>query len=345
MKLNKRQTKILELIRKAEKVGNDEIVKHLNNVSRVTVVRDLNFLINQGLIEKSGAGRGVFYKEKISQDFLKYIDIDQYFEKQVDQRKLAHETFNFDIFKKLQNNIFNSKELKELGKLNSIYRNKIKNLSKDLLKKEFERLTIELSWKSSRIEGNTYSLIDTEILIKENKQAAGHKKGEAIMILNHKKAIDYILNQSSNFKKLNIANIRNLHEILTADLDIERGLRKKPVGIVGTRYKPVDNQHQIKEAMEKFISAINKAGSAFEKAILAIAIISYIQPFTDGNKRTARILGNALLLAGNICPLSYRSVDESEYKKSLIIFYEQNNLRLFKQLFVEQFQFSVENYF
>jgi Fic family protein len=74
-------------------------------------------------------------------------------------------------------------------------------------------------------------------------------------------------------------------------------------------------------------------------------MISYIQPFEDGNKRTARILGNALLLANNACPLSYRSVNEGDYKKAILLFYEQNNINLFKELFINQFKFSVDNYF
>jgi Fic family protein len=74
-------------------------------------------------------------------------------------------------------------------------------------------------------------------------------------------------------------------------------------------------------------------------------MISYLQPFEDGNKRTSRILSNAILLANNFCPLSYRSINEADYKKGIIIFYEQNNLRYFKELFVEQFKFAVDNYF
>jgi Fic family protein len=74
-------------------------------------------------------------------------------------------------------------------------------------------------------------------------------------------------------------------------------------------------------------------------------MIFYIQPFEDGNKRTARIIANAVLLANNVCPISYRSVDETDYKKAAVLFYEQNSARFFKQLFVEQFKFAVDNYF
>ena len=89
----------------------------------------------------------------------------------------------------------------------------------------------------------------------------------------------------------------------------------------------------------------NTPKEPFSKAILAMVLISYIQPFEDGNKRTARLTGNAVLLAHNACPLSFRSVNEVDYKKALIIFYEQNNLRFFKELFMEQFKFSSETYF
>ncbi|MEK7166883.1 MAG: Fic family protein, partial [Patescibacteria group bacterium] len=89
----------------------------------------------------------------------------------------------------------------------------------------------------------------------------------------------------------------------------------------------------------------NNLKDPFSKALILILLISYIQPFEDGNKRTSRLIGNAVFLANNICPLSYRSINEADYKKAIILFYEQNNVRFFKELFVNQFQFAVENYF
>ncbi len=341
-KLTERQIKILDFIKKSGGTSNQEIKNYLKNISRVTIVRDLNFLLKNNLIQQEGEGRSVHYKEKIKQDFLRYIDVDKYF--QSDERKIKFKRFNFDIIKNLKN-IFSPEELAELQGLNKQYQERIKKLPDSIIKKEFERLTIELSWKSSRIEGNTYSLIDTEILIKENKEAIGHKKEEAIMILNHKKAIDYILDKKSNFKKLTLSKIESVHDLIIDGLNIESGLRKNPVRITGTQYLPMDNQHQIREAMEKIIQAVNKLPDYFSKAVFIMAMISYTQPFADGNKRTSRLLGNALLMADNICPLSFRSIDESEYKKSVILFYEQNNLRMFKELFIEQFKFAIENYF
>lgn len=344
MQLTKRQLNILEFIRKSGWAGNQEIKKYLNNISRVTVVRDLKVLLDNDLIEQKGKGRNVAYQEKTQNEFLRYLDIDEYFEVETDKRELKFESFNFDVLKNI-NNIFTSQEIKELQNLNKQYQERVKKLSPGALKREFERLTVELSWKSSKIEGNTYSLIDTEILIKENKEAVGHKKEEAIMILNHKKALDYISDRRSDFRKITVLKIESIHDLLIDQLGVEKGLRQSPVRIIGTRYLPLDNQPQIREAMDKVVEIINKLSDPFSKAFLAIVMISYIQPFIDGNKRTARLLGNALLMAGRVCPLSFRSVDEAEYKKSLIIFYEQNSLRAFKELFIEQFKFAVENYF
>ena len=345
-KITYRQNLIIDFIRRKNEVGNKEIREYLQEkigqLDRITIVRDLNFLLKNNLIQQEGEGRGVHYKEKIEQDFLRYINIDKYF--QSDEREIKFKKFNFDIIKNIKN-IFSQKELAEIQGLNKQHQERIKKLPDSIIKKEFERLTIELSWKSSRIEGNTYSLIDTEILIKERKEAIGHKKEEAIMILNHKKAIDYIVDKKSDFKKLTLGKIESIHNLIVDGLNVESGLRKNPVRITGTQYLPIDNQHQIREAMEKAIEAVNKLPDYFSKAVFVMAVISYIQPFADGNKRASRLLGNALLMADNICPLSFRSINETEYKKSVILFYEQNNLRMFKELFIEQFKFATENYF
>ena len=208
-----------------------------------------------------------------------------------------------------------------------------------------ERVTIELSWKSSKIEGNTYTLLDTESLIKEHKEAVGHTKEEAAMILNHKKALDHILGSKNKLKALSLRAIEDVHRLLVDGLNVNFGLRSRAVGITGIAYRPLDNKHQITEAMEKAVMEINKWEDAWSKALAALLLIAYIQPFEDGNKRASRLLANAGLLAHDVCPLSFRSIDETEYKKALTVFYELNNAALMKKLFVEQWRFAVRNYF
>lgn len=165
------------------------------------------------------------------------------------------------------------------------------------------------------------------------------------MILNHKEAMDFIFQNHRKFRRLNIAKVEEIHKIITKNLGVNFGLRKVPVGVISTDYKPLDNQFQIKEVLASFCERINDLTFPIEKALALIAKVSYIQPFEDGNKRTSRVLGNAILMAHNFCLLSYRSVDEVEYKKAMILFYEQNSIAYFKEVFIAQFKNAVERYF
>jgi Fic family protein len=348
MDLSQRQSKIFDYIQEKQSVKRLDVELFINSIddktSKITIIRDLDVLLKQNLIIKVGQARSTIYTASQTNEILRKYNVAEYFKMDSDSRKIKYPQFNFDIFNNL-NNIFTSNEILDLEKTNNNYRSKIEKLSPAILKKEFERLLIELSWKSSQIEGNTYSLLDTEVLIKDNIEAEGHKKEEAIMILNHKKALEYIFENGNYYKELTLAKVEELHAILVDNLSVTKGLRKSPVGIVGTNYKPLFNQHQIKEVVEKLIKKINSTENIIEKALITVLMISYIQPFEDGNKRTGRILANAILYANNYCPLSYRSIKESEYKKAVIIFYENNSLDYFKKIFIEQFKFAVDKYF
>ncbi|MBI5152174.1 Fic family protein [Candidatus Peregrinibacteria bacterium] len=345
--LNKRQDLILALLEKEKHLSISrlfaEIKTAYGKISKITVNRDLKKLIQSNFIVSKGKARSVFYELSPHYALIKPVDIEKYFEVETDKR-IIKERFNFEIFPVLKD-IFTKEESQRMKELNKKYQKNIRNMPANLLKKEFERLVIELSWKSSQIEGNTYSLLETETLIKEKKESKGHTKKEAMMILNHKDALDYIRKNKNDFKIISRAKIEDVHYFLTKDLNISKGLRKRTVGVIGTKYRPIDNQHQIREALEKTCSLINKEKNYFSKALLLSAMIAYIQPFEDGNKRTSRLTADAILMAYNSCPLSYRSVDDIEYKKAVILFYEQNNISYFKQLFIEQFEFAVKNYF
>jgi len=206
-------------------------------------------------------------------------------------------------------------------------------------------LGIDLSWKSSQIEGNTYSLLETEQLLNDHLEARGKKKEEAQMLLNHKIALDYIIENSDYFKEITVSKIEEVHTLLVKDLGIDPNIRETMVGITGTNYRPLDNKFQIKEALIEMCKLVNARYDIFEKTLLVLSLISYIQPFSDGNKRTARLIGNAILLSRGDCPLSFRSVDPIDYKKALLLFYEQNSLEVFKLLFIAQYEFAVNTYF
>lgn len=345
--LNKRQDYILTVLESKESRSVNELHKQVEDtlgpISRITLKRDLGHLFKLGFVVRQGKARGTAYQLSPHYNLIRSINPKSYFTIKTDERP-AKKRFDFEIFTYLKN-IFTPEERHMLKALDEEYQTHIKNLPLALVKKEFERLTIEFSWKSSEIEGNTYTLLETETLIQNQQEAPGHNKDEAMMILNHKTALDYIWNNRERFKKVSLAEIENVHTLLMNELGVTRGLRSSMVGIIGTTYKPLDNAHQIREAMEKMERVINGEPDFFAKAVIFMALIAYIQPFEDGNKRTSRLVGNAILMAHNSCPLSYRSVNEGEYKKAVILFYEQGNIAYFKKLFIEQFEFAVKNYF
>lgn len=345
-KKQERHIQIIAYIKDKENVSNSDILSFLGKkVERKTLQRDLSELEDRLLIRKKGSGRGITYSLSSSFNLLEDIDIEEYFHKNYENR-VVKEGFNFDIFKILENDVFTKEEA---AKLDNLQKQFIKNFSKydsqTLINKEFERILIEFSWKSSAIEGNTYSLLNTEALIKENIEDESKTKEETQMILNHKDAFNESIQNKDRFLELKYIDIEYIHSVLTKNLNITRNIRNTAVGITGTKYKPLDNAFQLKEVLQELTKLINKKTSFFEKAFLILLLISYIQAFEDGNKRTARMLSNAILLAYSSIPLSYRIVDIVEYKKASLLFYEINNLSYFKKIFIEQIEDAVSNYF
>lgn len=225
------------------------------------------------------------------------------------------------------------------------YERNIQQLSKSESRNELDRLAIDLSWKSSQIESYTYSLLETERLLKEKATASGKTKEDAVMLINHKEAIDFIVANPEYLVPLSVSSIEDIYRLLVKELDVEKNVRTRRIGISGTNYRPLENEYQIKEAMRDMCELINGKENVFEKALLALVLILYIQPFMDGNERTARIVSNGLLLHFNYCPISFRTVDSIDYKKAMLLFYEQNNISAFKKIFIDQFTFAVNTYF
>ncbi|NBC24419.1 MAG: cell filamentation protein Fic, partial [Bacteroidetes bacterium] len=266
--------------------------------------------------------------------------------KEIDERDIK-EGFDFHLITQIlpECSLFTASEQKKLDELQSRFAKNISELSEAEYLKEIERLAIDLSWKSSQIEGNTYSLLETEQLLKEKETASGKTKEEAVMLLNHKDAIDFVLENPAYLTPLSVTRIEDIHRMLTRDLGIKKNIRKRRVGISGTNYRPLDNEFQIREALSDMCNLVNTRKNIFEQALLTLVLLSYIQPFADGNKRTARIVSNAVLMSHEYCPLSFRTVNSIDYKKAILIFYEQNNIYPFKEIFVEQFEFAVNTYF
>ena len=343
----KKELEILQFLHFHPESSRNDIETGLNlTESPATLKRMLASLVEKGDVVVVGQGRATRYSISAQAQVTMKIDIETYFKKETDER-VIQSGFNFALINEVlpKVEIFTSDEMERLNALQNQFKQNLQGISDTEYRKEMERLGIDLSWKSSQIEGNTYSLLETEKLLKEKQTASGKTKEEAVMLLNHKDALDFILDNPDYLKKLSVRRIEDIHSLLVKELDVDKGIRKRRVGITGTNYRPLDNEFQIREALEDSCSLINAKENVFEKAILALVLLSYIQAFADGNKRTARITSNAILIANNYCPISFRTVDSIDYKKAMLIFYEQNNISAFKQIFIEQFVFAVEQYF
>ena len=320
-----------------------EMIKKGENISLVTVKRTLSEMASTGILDATGQGRRTSYTVSAIGRIFADIDPKKYCAAEPD-RRYGMSRYNFDLFKNFPTDVFLDNELAILHNATAEYEKRIQNLPETIQKKELERLIIELSWKSSKIEGNTYTLLDTEKLIMEHKEAAGHDKKEALMILNHKEAFHYIHEYATQFTSLTKRNLEELHAMVVKDLSVGLGVRKKPVGVIGSKYQPLDNVHQITEAVIALSDATTRMKTPYAKAMVALIGISYIQPFEDGNKRTARLMANAILLAYKKAPLSYRSIDENDYREAMFVFYELNSLIPFKKIFIGQYEFAAKNY-
>jgi len=343
----KTQVIIVNYLKNNANASSKEIFEGLNSVvSYATVKRCLSKLLDEKLITQQGNAKNSRYALSPSFNLFYPINLDEYYSKEIDERKILT-SYNFSLIPEILQNValFTTEELTLLSTLQNQFSKNIAQLSDFEYHKDMERLAIDLSWKSSQIEGNTYSLLETERLLKDKQTAAGKTKDEAVMLLNHKEAIDFVVANPDYFLTLSVAKIEELHSILIKELGVDRNIRTRRVGITGTNYRPLDNAFQIREALEQTCDLINNRENVFEKALFALVLLSYLQAFSDGNKRIARITANALLIANKYCPISFRTVDAVDYKKAMLLFYEQNNISAFKQIFVNQFKFAVEHYF
>ena len=311
-----------------------------------TMKRLLSAAVKEGNIETAGRGPATKYKLTPQAHVTMPLDLATYFDKDIDEREVQ-ESFNFDLIRDVlpKVEIFTKEELEVLNDAQIEFEKNTEGMTELEYRKEMERLGVDLSWKSSQIEGNTYSLLETERLLKDKQTASGKTKEEAIMLLNHKDALDFVLDVPDYLKELSVHRIEDIHSILTKELEVDRNIRHRRVGITGTNYRPLDNEFQIREALEDTCTLVNGKDNVFEKALLTLVLLSYIQAFVDGNKRTARITSNAVLIANGYCPISFRTVDSIDYKKAMLMFYEQNNIAAFKKIFIEQFLFAVKTYF
>ena len=210
-----------------------------------------------------------------------------------------------------------------------------------------DRLLIDLSWNSSRLEGNTYSLLETKRLIELGEAATGKDASEAQMILNHKAAIEYIVEGSAD-DEVTSHEVCSIHALLSENLlgdsSASGRVRTIAVGIGSTTYVPLENPHALKECFALFVEKLNLIEDPFEQSFFSLVQLSYMQAFEDVNKRTARLVANIPLIKENLKPLSFMDVDQGAYVKALLGVYERNDISLIRDLYVWAYNRSSQRY-
>lgn len=209
------------------------------------------------------------------------------------------------------------------------------------------RLLIDLSWNSSRLEGNTYSLLETKRLIELGENAVGKDASETQMILNHKNAIEFIV-ESIDEELISSHQVRSIHALLSENLlgdpSASGRIREVAVGISGTNYQPLENPHLLKECFDLFIEKLNLIKEPFEQSFFSIVQLSYLQAFEDVNKRTARLVANIPLIKNNLKPLSFVDVEPGTYARSMLGVYEKNDISLIRDLYFWAYHRSSQRY-
>jgi Fic family protein len=210
-----------------------------------------------------------------------------------------------------------------------------------------DRLLIDLSWNSSRLEGNTYSLLETKRLIELGETVTGKDASEAQMILNHKAAIEYIV-ETSEEDQMTSHEVCSIHALLSENLlgdpAASGRIRNIAVGIGGSTYIPLENPHVLRECFQLFVEKINHIEDPFEQSFFSLVHLSYLQAFEDVNKRTARLVANIPLVKQNLKPLSFTDVNRDAYVTALLAVYETNNISLLRDLYIWAYRRSSQRY-
>jgi hypothetical protein len=341
--------------------GIGEIEKALKDqgllLNRRTLQRRLALLEKQGRIQIVGAGRATRYLPPVTPEKPKeagdeiLISIDaQKLEKLISRPLAARQPSGY------QRTFIDSYEPSVTWYLPLALRNHLKNIGQrtgidyaagTYIRQILGRLLIDLSWASSRLEGNTYSLLETERLIAFGESAPGKTPFETQMVLNHKAAIEFLVDAADEIG-FDRRTILNLHALLSDNLlgnpNASGRLRAIPVSIGKSVYEPLAVPQLIAEIFSQILSVAAAVSDPYEQAFFVTVHLPYLQPFEDVNKRVSRLAANIPLIRHNLCPLSFLDVPEDKYINGLLGVYEQNRIELLRDVFVWTYERSCQRY-
>lgn len=325
-----------------------------------TLQRKLARLVEQGSITIAGKARSTVYKPVVSsppiavrsQEPINLIPISskglaaqEMVTAPIQQRQLVGYQQKFlQDYRPNEDNYLSTDEKEKLAKLGNT---NIDQPAGTYAQQILNRLLIDLSWNSSRLEGNTYGLLDTERLIEQGQADDTKTAKEAQMILNHKDAIEFIV-QAAEEIGFNRYTLLNLHAMLANNLlpdpQAPGRLRVMPVGISGSAYTPLAIPQLIEQFFELILEKASQIEDPFEQSFFMMVHLPYLQPFDDVNKRVSRLAANISLVKKNLPPLSFIDVPEDLYFQGIMAVYELNDINLLKEVFLWAYERSATRY-
>lgn len=357
-----------EIARHPEGVGIDDLHAALADiVSRRTLQRRLGELVEDKKIAISGKGRGLRYRQPriIEVDIREHVRVSDApgVEVYVPLSPAGREVLDY-VRQPIQQRIPVGYDREFLGAyrpnesfyLTTEIREHLHNIgrspdgerpagtyARDIL----GRLLIDLSWASSRLEGNTYTRLDTQNLIELGQAAEGKDRREAQMILNHKAAIELLVEQAEDIG-FNTFTFCNLHALLAENLLADPGesgrLRGRIVDVSGTVFHPLGIPQQIETHFHMILDKADAIEDPFEQGFFIMVHLPYLQPFVDVNKRVSRLGANIPLIRRNLCPLSFVDVPERAYFEGTLGVYELKRVELLRDVFVWAYERSCQRY-
>ncbi|MBK9130029.1 MAG: Fic family protein [Gammaproteobacteria bacterium] len=309
-------------------------------MSPPTIWRALKRLVDEGKLEVSGKGRATGYSLAGAAVVHAYL--------QTPYNRRRPTTYNKEFLDRYVPNKTFHLGAAERSRLHETGRPEPQPMpAGTYARRILERLLVDLSWASSRMEGNTYNILETERLIRFGQEAAGKDRKEAVMILNHKEAIQYVVDNLADIT-ISRPDLFSIHALLSdgllTDPAMAGRLRRMPVGISYSSYRPLADQFAIEEEFDILVHKAAAISDPFEQSFFVLVHIAYLQAFEDVNKRTSRIAANIPLLKADLAPMSFMAMNDAHYIDGLIGVYELNNVALLRDVYIDAYLASAENY-
>jgi len=238
---------------------------------------------------------------------------DYFLRKEIESyQKYALENYKTDV-------IFNEEQIKKLEQIKAEYKKIMKSFTKKQIKDILDRFTVNFTYESNAIEGNSLTLKDVTLILRENIVPKNKDLREVYETRNTREAHELLFN---NKIKINLRDIIKLQEIIVKDTGVNTGFKKLPNYIVMRNLKTTAPE-KVEKEINNLLEWYKKNKTKIYPLKLATefhAKFEAIHPFEDGNGRTGRVLLNAILLKYGYPPLIIRKTARVAYFSSLEAF-------------------------